>query len=59
MVTGDPGDPGVNVLVHVEEESSLPIVTAITQHPGIMGDTAQEKEPFTDPAVLSLAHLMV
>lgn len=59
MATGGPGGPGASVLAHVGEEYSLPIATAITQHPGTVAATAPERGPFTDPAVLHPAPPMV
>lgn len=59
METGDHGAPGASVLAHVGEEYSLPTAIAITLHLETVAATAQERGPYTAPAVLHPVHLMV
>lgn len=59
MEIGGPGVLGDNALVHVEEEFSLPIVTAITQLLETTGGTAQESELSIAPVMSCLVLPMV
>lgn len=59
METGDPGAPGASVLAHVGEEYSSPTAIAITLHLETVAAIAQERGPYTAPAVSRPVRLMV